>query len=183
MWQRENLTFAKLAESGNGADYRKVDFQWQNDHVIACDLFILGEIDNENLLYYSFEDRQLLLYSKRKMSSSFVRMTITPVPNSLLECERPADGIKQLCLHPKFDKPGNNFVVLLDLNNQISVCKARFEPTTKGDPRALLTLPRLVPGFNKLEVATGAENGIVTMQLTKDPNHGPIIKKLEFQRD
>ena len=60
--------------------------------------------------------------------------------------------------------------MILDLNNQVSVCKARFEPTTKGDPRALLTLPRLVPGFNKLEVATGLENGIVTIQLAKDPN-------------
>ena len=70
--------------------------------------------------------------------------------------------------------------MILDLNNQISVCKARFEPSTKGDPRAILTLPRLVPGFNKLEVTTGAENGIVTMHLGKDPNQGPLLKKLEF---
>ena len=26
VWQRENLTFAKLTSFGNGADYRKVDF-------------------------------------------------------------------------------------------------------------------------------------------------------------
>ena len=110
-------------------------------------------------------------------------MMIAPVPKALLESEKPQDGIKLLALHPKFYNPGNNFVVIVDVNNQISVCKAKFEPTGKGDPRALLTLPRIVPGFNKLEVLSGPENGLVTMQLSKDPNRMPIIKKLEFQRD
>lgn len=52
-------------------------------------MLVLGEIDPDNLLYYSFEDRQLLLYNKKKMGSSFVRMLITPMPKVLLECERP----------------------------------------------------------------------------------------------
>ena len=37
-------------------------------------MLILGEIDTDNLLYYSYEDKQLLMYSKRKMTSQFVRM-------------------------------------------------------------------------------------------------------------
>ena len=58
-------------------------------------MLILGEVDQDNLLYYSYEDKQLLLYSKRKMASSFVKMTISPVPKGLLECgEKPLDGIK-----------------------------------------------------------------------------------------
>ena len=113
---------------------------------------ILGEIDSDNLLYYSFDDKQLLLYSKRKMSSSFVRMTISPIPKTLLECDKPLNGIKKLALHPKFYHPGNTFVVIVDLNNQVNVCKARFDSSSKGDPSSVFTLPRIVPGFNKFEV-------------------------------
>ena len=117
------------------------------------------------------------------MGSQFVRMTISPVPKSLLECERPQDGIKWIAIHPKFYNPGNNFVVIVDLNNSVNVCKARFDSTSKGDPRAVLTLPRIVPGFSKFEVLASAENGLVTLQVTKDPNQMPIVKKLEFHRD
>ena len=100
-------------------------------------MLILGEVDQDNLLYYSYEDKQLLLYSKRKMASSFVKMTISPVPKGLLECgEKPLDGIKQLAIHPKFYNPGNNFVAIVDLNNQVSVCKARFDSTLRGEPRS-----------------------------------------------
>ena len=82
------------------------------------------------------------------MASSFVRMAIAPIPKSLLECEKPLDGVKQMAIHPKFYNPGNNFVVILDLNNQVSVCKAKFEPSYKGDQRSgILNLPRIVPGF------------------------------------
>ena len=28
VWQRENMTFAMLGQYGNGADFRKVEFQW-----------------------------------------------------------------------------------------------------------------------------------------------------------
>ena len=52
-------------------------------------MLILGEIDSDSLLYYSFEDRQLLVYNKRKMGSSFVRMSISPMPKALLECDKP----------------------------------------------------------------------------------------------
>ena len=80
-------------------------------------MLILGEIDSDSLLYYSFEDRQLLVYNKRKMTSSFVRMSISPMPKALLECDKPfLDGIKKLILHPKFYNPGNNFVVIVDMN-------------------------------------------------------------------
>ena len=108
------MTFAMLGQFGNAADFRKVEFQWQNDHVVACDMLILGEVDLENLLYYSYEDKQLLLYSKRKMTSKYVKMSFSPVPKSLLECERPFDGVKVLGIHPKFYNPGNNFVVIVD---------------------------------------------------------------------
>ena len=114
------------------------------------------------------------------MASSFVKMTISPIPKGLLECDKPLDGIKQMAIHPKFYNPGNNFVVIVDLNNQVNVCKARFDSTLRGDPRSTLTLPRLVPGFSKFEVLASAENGLVTLQLTKDPNSMPIVKKLEF---
>ena len=117
VWQRENMTYATLSQFGNGADYRKVEFQWQNDHVVACDMLILGEVDADNLLYYSYDDKQLLLYSKRKMASSFVRLMMSPTPKSLLEKEKPLDGIKLMSIHPKFYNPGNNFVVLVDVNN------------------------------------------------------------------
>jgi len=80
-------------------------------------MLILGEIDADNLLYYSYDDKQLLLYSKRKMASSFVRMMISPTPKSLLEKEKPLDGIKLMSIHPKFYNPGNNFVILVDVNN------------------------------------------------------------------
>jgi hypothetical protein len=139
-----------------------VEFQWQNDHVVACDMMILGEIDSDNLLYYSYDDKQLLLYSKKKMASSFVRMIIAPTPKSLLEIEKPLDGIKMLGIHPKFYNPGNNFAVLVDSNNQVSVCKAQFSSSTKGDPRAVFNLTRIVPAFNKFEVLASADNGIVT---------------------
>ena len=105
----------------------------------------------------------MLVYNKRKMQSSFVRMSISPVPKALLEVEKIEDGIKWLALHPKFYNPGNNFVVIVDLNKQISVCKARFESSSKGDPRAFLNLPRLVPGFSKIEINASAENGLVTL--------------------
>ena len=67
-----------------------------------------------------------------------------------------------MAIHPKFYQPTNNFVVIVDLNNQINVCKAKFEPTVKGDPRAVITLPRIVPGFSKFEIVATADNGLVT---------------------
>ena len=39
------MTFATLKQWGNGADYKRADLQWSNDHVVACDMLILGEID------------------------------------------------------------------------------------------------------------------------------------------
>ena len=126
-------------------------------------MMILGEIDADNLLYYSYEDKQLLLYSKRKMASQFVRMSIAPVPKSLLECEKPQDGIKWLGIHPKFFNPGNNFVVIVDQNKQVNVCKARFDPAVRGDARGILTLPRIVPGFCKFEVLATSDSGLVTV--------------------
>ena len=39
---------------------------WQNDHVVACDMLVLGEIDTDQLLYYSYEDKQMLIYSKAR---------------------------------------------------------------------------------------------------------------------
>ena len=44
----------------------KVEFMWQNDHVVACDMLVLGEIDTDQLLYYSYEDKQMLIYSKAR---------------------------------------------------------------------------------------------------------------------
>ena len=146
-------------------------------------MLLLGETDSDSLLYYSFDDKQLLLYSKRSMTSSFVKMTISPVPKTLLECDRPHDGIKMMSLHPKFYHPGNSFVVIVDINNQVNVCKARFDSSVKGDPTAIFNLPRIVPGFNKFEVVASPDHGLVTYQVTKDPNQMPIIKKLEFPRD
>ena len=67
VWQRENLAYAKLKQFGaNSTDTRKVEFQWQNDHVVACDMLILGEIDTDQLLYYSYDDKQFLVYSKHR---------------------------------------------------------------------------------------------------------------------
>ena len=97
------------------------------------------------------------------MTSQFVRMTIAPVPKSLLECEKPQDGIKWLGIHPKFYNPGNNFVVIVDQNNQISVCKAKFDAAVKGDQRGILNLPRLVPGFSKFELLASSDSGLVTV--------------------
>ena len=65
----------------------------------------------------------------------------------------------------------------------MSVCKARFDPAVKGDARGILNLSRLVPGHSKFEVLASADSGLVTVQITKDPNRMSIIKKLEFPRD
>ena len=90
-------------------------------------------------------------------------MTISPVPTSLLECEKILDGIKCMSIHPKFYNPGNNFVVIVDLNNSVNVCKAKFEHCAKGDKSAILTLPRIVAGFSKFEVVSTSQNGLITV--------------------
>ena len=67
VWERENLAYAKLKQFGANSIYEnKVEFMWQNDHVVACDMLVLGEIDADQLLYYSYEDKQMLIYSKAR---------------------------------------------------------------------------------------------------------------------
>jgi hypothetical protein len=109
-------------------------------------------------------------------------MLISPRPKLLYSCKEMCDNIKMLALHPKFFQSGNSFVVILDSNKQINVCKATFIPVKKGDPRAKLKLIRPIAGKNKLEVVANSENGLQTCYLSKDENGLPIIKKLDFPR-
>ena len=57
VWQQENMTFASLEKAGTGSNPKSVEFQWQTDHVVNKDMHILGEIDDNHLLFYSFTDR------------------------------------------------------------------------------------------------------------------------------
>ena len=90
---------------------------------------------------------------------------------------------KAIVLHPKFYNTGNNFAVIVDKNNDVNVCRARFDPCEKGEKGSIINLERLHPGFNKLEVISGSDNNIMTCQISKDSNHTPLIKKLDFPRN
>lgn len=63
VWQKENMAFAKLVHS---SDPDKVDFEWMTEHVVKKDMHILGEIDDEKILFYSFGDSQLMIYDLQK---------------------------------------------------------------------------------------------------------------------
>ena len=91
--------------------------------------------------------------------------------------------LKHIALHPRFYNTGNNFVAVEDKNNQISVCKARFDPCEKGEKGSIINLERITPGFNKIEVIAGSDNSLSVCVVTKDSNHTPIIKKLDFPRN
>ena len=68
-----------------------------------------------------------MVYDKKKLESYYVKMQITPVPKCIQEATNPQDMFKFLAIHPKFHNTGNNFVVIVDQNNIVSVCKARFD--------------------------------------------------------
>ena len=56
VWQRENFTFAMLKRFGPGTDpQEQVDFKWENDHVVKGDMHLLGEIDKDKILVYSYD--------------------------------------------------------------------------------------------------------------------------------
>jgi hypothetical protein len=67
VWEKENLTYGKLAKAGPGSDPKHLEIVWQNDHVVKKDALILGEIDNRTLLFYSFGDECLVTYDLQKM--------------------------------------------------------------------------------------------------------------------
>ena len=75
-------------------------------------MHILGEIDADRLLFYSFTDRQMFTYSLKKMAIQCVRMLITPMPTVFQQAGTMQDQVKFLALHPKFHQPGNNFVII-----------------------------------------------------------------------
>jgi hypothetical protein len=75
VWERENMTYGKIIRTSHG-----FDISWSNDHLIKADLMILGEIDARTLLFYSFTDRQLATYDIHKLTTSFVKMALNPVP-------------------------------------------------------------------------------------------------------
>jgi len=65
VWEKENLTLTTLRNYGPSGDIEKVEFNWQNDHVLKRDIMIIGEIKTDNLLVYDYNDKQLLVYDKK----------------------------------------------------------------------------------------------------------------------
>ena len=83
VWERENMTLTTLRSSGPSVEVEKVDFNWQNDHVVKRDVMIIGEIRTDNILMYDFNDKQLVVYDKKRLEEYYVKMVITPVPKSI----------------------------------------------------------------------------------------------------
>lgn len=184
VWQRENFTFATLKKWGPGTDpAAEVDFNWENDHVVNGDLLLLGEIDKDKLLVYSYTACQLLLYSKQMQRTEWVRPVLSPLPKELLEEQYPLQNVTSLTLHPKFYQPQNNFCIITGPQKTIQVCKMSFEQSREGDPYSKLGLERQGAGLNKLELTVSAQGGLITYQVAKDALNNQILKKLEFPRD
>ena len=95
VWERENMTYGKVIRSGTS-----FDISWSNDHLVKADLHILGEIEPQKLLFYSFTDKSLMTYDTNKQITSTVKMVIWPAPKLFQNSVE--DGIKHLALHPRF---------------------------------------------------------------------------------
>ena len=83
VWEKENMTLTTLRNFGPSAPKDKVDFNWQNDHVVKRDLMILGEVKTSQILIYDYTDKQLLVYDQNTLAEQYVKMVITPVPKTI----------------------------------------------------------------------------------------------------
>lgn len=165
------MTYGKIIRTSRG-----FDISWSNDHFIKADLRVLGEIDNQSLLYYSYADQQLAVYDTSKLTSQFVKLVLHPLPTHMSAGDKP-NFIKAMALHPRFHLKGNNFVVLLDQNNSVNVCVAKFVPTQQGETIAQFSLPRPELGKFKIEVIATPDNGLVTFHIKKDNQQTPLLLK------
>ena len=57
VWQYGNMAFAKLGKQSKNP-LSSVEIEWQTEHVVKKDMHIYGEIDDRQLLFYSFGDSQ-----------------------------------------------------------------------------------------------------------------------------
>jgi hypothetical protein len=52
VWEKQNMTYGQITYSKDD-----LDVSFGNDHCVKADMMILGEIDNNTLLFYSFADK------------------------------------------------------------------------------------------------------------------------------
>jgi len=77
VWHRTNMTMAKVGttwsstgpsprnseerpstnQSSSSAQYEEIDFDWQTDHLVVKDMYLLGDISEHQALFYSYSDR------------------------------------------------------------------------------------------------------------------------------
>ena len=167
------MTIAKLLPS---TDPKRVEFEWQNDHVVKKDMTILGELDEQQVLFYSYTDKMLMTYNLKQQQTSYVKMVFAPMPEPIGEVGQER-GIVNVAIHPNYAEAGNPFVVLVDSNKSAHLVKGKFVACHRDDKRAkLIGFVRPEEGKSEIEVVATKDNGIVTCQLMKDGSKQPIIK-------
>lgn len=176
VWAHKNMALAKVTsvtkdlaslsdtfsqQSGTvigTGQHEEIDFEWQSDHLVVKDMYLLGEVSPSQVLFYSYTDRQLMIYDLRIGKERVVVMELTPKPKTLtpsrLHNVNSVPQVRDIVLHPKFPLTGNNFVVIVDFNNEVHMCKAQFHPVDRpGDAsKSVLDFVKRLPKEGECEL-------------------------------
>ena len=62
------MAFAQLGKKGCKKNpLTSVEIEWQTEHVVKKDMHIYGEIDDRQLLFYSFGDSKFYTYDMNRL--------------------------------------------------------------------------------------------------------------------
>ena len=180
------MAFAQLGKKGCKKNpLTSVEIEWQTEHVVKKDMHIYGEIDDRQLLFYSFGDSKFFTYDMNRLEIQCVRMVIAPYPTAFKLAGTMEGQVNFLALHPQFHQPGNNFVIIQakDLGKSIYICKAKFIPCKEDDSRAVITIPRPKVGRQKVDLFAKRDNGLVVTQTVCNEAGEPVLKRLNYERE
>ena len=94
--------------------------------------------------------------------------------------------VRDIVLHPKYPNSGNNFVVIVDFNNQVHCCKAQFHPVERpGDAtQSVLDFVKRLPeeGECEIDVTASSDNGLIVAQTITDSSGSHHLRHYEYPR-